>query len=262
MVCLDRPFHRAMAGALISALARHGVELSGLIILRQRRSLRRLLRRRTMLDDGGRILSSLLLKSPGSSGLPLGLPGYVRVAGETTVKEQEALFGRFLADHPRRVLVTADLCDPAFLNRLRAMRLDLLLAEGAGLLRPPFLDLFPMGVVNLHGGGPLPEYRGLGSLEFALIDRRPVMMNLHLIDVGIDTGPLLAQQALALSGSEDLPTIYALLMRDSREFIAATVKRVLDGSLIATPKPPGAGRQYFEPHPVVAAYAEKRFHGG
>src|SRR6185436_5533376 len=112
------------------------------------------------------------------------------------------------------------------LNRLRAMKLDLALSEGCGLLRQPLLDVFPMGVINLHGGGPLPEYRGLGSLEFAMIDRQPIVMNLHLIDSGVDTGPLLAQQPLPLSGTEDLSTIYALLMRDSRKFVAETVRLV------------------------------------
>jgi len=68
----------------------------------------------------------------------------------------------------------------------------LIFSEGAGLLRQAFLDLFPIGVLNMHGAGPLPLYRGIGALEFALIERHPVTMNLHLIDEGIDTGPLLA----------------------------------------------------------------------
>jgi methionyl-tRNA formyltransferase len=129
-------------------------------------------------------------------------------------------------------------------------------------LRQPFLDLFPMGVVNMHGAGPLPGYRGLGALEFALIDRQPVTMNVHVIDAGIDTGPVLAQRPLPLTGQEDLPQIYARLMRDSRDFIAETVRKYLDGAIAPVPQPIGAGCQYFEPHPLLAAYAERRFREG
>jgi hypothetical protein len=45
VLTLDRPFHRALCGALLPSLDRHGVQLSVLILLRQRRSLARTLRR-------------------------------------------------------------------------------------------------------------------------------------------------------------------------------------------------------------------------
>ena len=134
----------------------------------------------------------------------------------------------------------------------------LALSEGCGLLRQRLLSLFQAGVLNLHGSGPLPNYRGLGSLEFAIIDGKPVVMNLHLIDSGIDTGPIVAQQELSTAGASDLSTVYALLMRDSRDFIAESVRQVLDGRLHPVPQPAGAGRQYFEPHPAIAAVAERR----
>jgi folate-dependent phosphoribosylglycinamide formyltransferase PurN len=258
MLCLDRPFHRAMAGALLSCLADHDVTPAGVILLQPRRSLRRSIRRRTLVDDLGRLVSARLLGSHGTSGIPLDLTGYRRLAGEATVAAHEAAFARFIRDRRGRVIATGDLDEPDFHARLESMQLDLLFAEGGGLLRRPFLNRFPLGVMNLHGGGPLPQYRGLGSLAFALIDGQPVTMTLHLVDEGIDTGPVLAQQVLPLSGTEDLSAIYARLMQDSRPFIARTVAQILAGTLAPTPQLPGAGHQYFAPHPLVASFAERR----
>ena len=259
VLTLDRPFHRALCGALLSSLERHGVEMSVLILLRQRRSIARTLARGDLGDTAIRLLARRVLGSPGAAGTPLDLANYTRVAGEAAVREDQQRLARFEAEHGDRIIATADLADPRSVAAIRRAAPSLIFSEGAGLLRQAFLDLFPIGVVNMHGGGPLPRYRGLGALEFGLIDRQPVTMNVHLIDAGIDTGPLLAQQALTLSGREDLPEIYARLLIESRDFIAATMRRVLDGTLTPVPQATETGTQFFEPHPALAAYAERRF---
>ena len=248
MLMHDSPFNRALSGGLLAALERYAVPLSTLIVLRPQRSI-------------GRALSRRFVPVQGSSGIALGLGGYTRLVGEAAIRSQQEHLARFERQYPDRVIVTGDLAEAATVARIRERAPALLFSEGGGLLRQPFLDLFPMGVMNMHGAGPLPEYRGLGALEFALIDRRPVTMNLHLIDSGIDTGPLLAQRPLSLTGEEDLSTIYALLMRESREFIAERTRAYLDGVIAPVPQDPAAGRQYFEPHPLLAAYAERRFRG-
>ena len=259
VLTLDRPFHRALSGALLPALERHGVEVSVLILVRQRRSIARILGRGGLRDTAIRLLARRVLGSPGTTGIPLNFANYTRVIGEAAVRKDQQRLARFADEHGDRIIETDDLANPGCVAAIRRAGPSLIFAEGAGLLRQPFLDLFPIGVLNMHGAGPLPLYRGLGALEFALIDRQPVTMNLHLIDAGIDTGPLLAQQALTLSGQENLPEIYAHLLRDSRDFIAETTRRVLDGTLTPVPQAAGAGRQFFEPHPEMAAYAERRF---
>ena len=242
----DSPFNRALCGALLNACGRHDVPLSLLIVLRPRRSIRRGVVRRIAGAKKG--VDS-----------PLNLDGYTHLVGENVVHGQQEQFRRFETEQSERVVVVHDLGDASDLARIRERAPSLLFSEGGGLLRQPFLDLFPMGVMNMHGSGPLPAYRGLGSLEFALLDRQPVTMNVHLIDSGIDTGPVLAQRPLALTGREDLATIYAMLMRDSRDVVAETARAYLDETITPVAQDLAAGRQYFEPHPVIAAYAERRF---
>jgi methionyl-tRNA formyltransferase len=52
------------------------------------------------------------------------------------------------------------------------------------------LDLFPQGVVNLHTGY-LPWNRGAYPNVWPIIDGSPAGVTLHLMDEGIDTGPII-----------------------------------------------------------------------
>jgi phosphoribosylglycinamide formyltransferase-1 len=66
------------------------------------------------------------------------------------------------------------------------------------LLEKPFLDRFPGRVVNVHPS-LLPEFPGLHAIDDALaagVERTGVTV--HLVDEGIDTGPILAQEAVAV----------------------------------------------------------------
>lgn len=60
------------------------------------------------------------------------------------------------------------------------------------LLSGEILDLFERGVVNLHPA-LLPFNRGGFTNVWPLLDGSPAGVTLHLLDTGIDTGPILAQ---------------------------------------------------------------------
>jgi hypothetical protein len=74
---------------------------------------------------------------------------------------------------------------------------------GGGILRQPLLDALPGGILNLHSG-PLPHIRGMNGVEWSLYHGLNPTTTLHLIDKGIDTGPVLASQTLAVTPGEKL----------------------------------------------------------
>lgn len=60
------------------------------------------------------------------------------------------------------------------------------------------LDLFNEGIINLHFA-PLPSYRGSGTLSQAIINGdREYGVTLHLMDEGLDTGPIIGCYMLPL----------------------------------------------------------------
>ena len=62
------------------------------------------------------------------------------------------------------------------------------------LLTPAFLGRFPDRVVNVHPS-PLPEFPGLRAIEQAIeAGVAETGVTVHLVDEGVDSGPILAQE--------------------------------------------------------------------
>jgi len=72
------------------------------------------------------------------------------------------------------------------------------------LLTKPFLDRFPDRIVNVHPS-LLPEFPGAHAIEDALAaDVATTGVTIHLVDDGLDTGPILRQEELPLEPRETL----------------------------------------------------------
>jgi phosphoribosylglycinamide formyltransferase-1 len=94
------------------------------------------------------------------------------------------------------------------------------------LLTPAFLDRFPGRIVNVHPS-LLPEFPGTRAIEDALaagVERTGVTV--HLVDEGVDSGPVLAQEEVPVEPAETLEerihdVEHRLLPRVVRELCAS-----------------------------------------
>jgi methionyl-tRNA formyltransferase len=82
---------------------------------------------------------------------------------------------------------------------IRESRLDLLILSTDTMIRRGTFSLPRLGTLNAHPGW-VPEYRGLGSLLRMLEDGMQPAISVHLIDEGVDTGPLLLRRSIEISG--------------------------------------------------------------
>jgi len=73
---------------------------------------------------------------------------------------------------------------------LKKQEYDLCIQGGTGILNNNIISYFKIGVLNFHPGD-LPHYRGCSAPEWQLWDNNPIVATCHLIDQGIDTGPIL-----------------------------------------------------------------------
>jgi methionyl-tRNA formyltransferase len=115
------------------------------------------------------------------------------------------------------------------------------------------IEAVPMGILNVHPG-PLPRYRGLFAPFWQVMQGEPELAaSLHLVDTGIDTGPLVAQHAIARDASHCLLWHIAALYRGGAALAAAAVRAAAAGQAPqGRPQPPGG--QYFH-MPDAAAFA-------
>lgn len=129
-------------------------------------------------------------------------PAEERVVAEHFAERQrqETLFfghdAEFVVDgRDARVLrvTKRELNAPATANFVASVEPDVVLVYGTDLIKPPLLDRFAGRMLNLHLGLS-PYYRGTATNFYPLLNEEPeyVGATIHLIDPGIDTGPIFA----------------------------------------------------------------------
>lgn len=111
------------------------------------------------------------------------------------------------------------------------------------LLKQPFLDLFPKGCVNLHTS-LLPFNRGVHPNVWAIVDGTPAGVTLHLIDSGIDTGPVIAQEEVEVEPVDTGKTLYEKLDAAAVNLFATSWPRVMAGNYSPIPQPREAGTSH------------------
>jgi phosphoribosylglycinamide formyltransferase 1 len=110
----------------------------------------------------------------------------------------------------------------------------------AGFMRlvgPRMLEAFPRRIVNVHPA-LLPAFPGLDAPAQAL--RAGVQVSgctVHLVDAGVDTGPILAQAAVPVHGDDDATSLHARIQRVEHALLPAVVHAVATGALLLDPAP-------------------------
>ena len=75
------------------------------------------------------------------------------------------------------------------------------------ILSPAFIQPFAGRIVNIHPADTQ-QHQGLHAYEWALENHLPeTKITVHLVDEGLDTGPVLAQQAVDLRGADTLAEV-------------------------------------------------------
>lgn len=105
---------------------------------------------------------------------------------------------------------TREQYDLALVESLRAHGVDFVALAGfMRVLTPAFLAAFPGRIVNIHPA-LLPAYPGLHGIRQALDAGAKITgCTVHFVDEGVDTGPIIAQAALAVRDSDDEASLHA-----------------------------------------------------
>lgn len=90
------------------------------------------------------------------------------------------------------------------------------------------------GCFNFHGG-ILPDYRGSCTLNWAIINNEnQTGVTLHVLDIGIDTGPIIDICRVPIEKNETAGSLYKKLENSVFELFIKWYLRLLDGKYNAT----------------------------
>jgi folate-dependent phosphoribosylglycinamide formyltransferase PurN len=141
---------------------------------------------------------------------------------------------------------------------VRALDVDLAIHAGAGLLRTGILAVPKLGTLNAHMG-VLPRYRGVNVAEWTSLEGGPFGCTVHLVDEGIDTGPILVAQVVPITAAS-IAELRTRIDAAQIALLGSVVQWVHDvGTLPRTrPQLAAEGVQFFRMHDALKAALENR----
>ena len=126
----------------------------------------------------------------------------------------------------------ASASDPALAAWMRLEEIDVAIQGGVGILRGDALVAPRMGWLNVHPGA-LPAYRGSACPEWAVLNGDPVVATAHMIDHGLDTGPVVCAGRYEPPAGAGYNEFRAGLYRHCAAVLVAALERLAAEGLCA-----------------------------
>jgi phosphoribosylglycinamide formyltransferase-1 len=147
--------------------------------------------------------------------------------------------------------------DAELVRLLRARGIELVVLAGfMRIVTPVLLEAFPDRVVNVHPS-LLPAFPGLEAQRQALEAGAAVAgCTVHLVDGGMDTGPILAQAAVPVHGTDDVEALRARILAEEHRLLPEVLQWFVE-ERVALVRHEGAAARV-----RVEGRARARFGGG
>jgi methionyl-tRNA formyltransferase len=127
--------------------------------------------------------------------------------------------------------------NPEFRAQVEAIAPDAIVVVAYGRLIPPWMLALPrLGCINLHAS-LLPRYRGAAPIQWAVALGDTVTGNTTmLLEEGLDTGPILLQQAVVIAPHQTAVDLFDLLAEGGAPLVVKTLAGLDNGTIHAKPQ--------------------------
>jgi len=120
---------------------------------------------------------------------------------------------------------------------VKELRPDLIVVIAYGHIIPqPILDIPKHGCINVHAS-LLPKYRGAACLNAPIRDgEKETGITIMEMEAGLDTGPIIKQEKVAIDKEETLSTLHDKLSKLAAITLPDTLLDYINGNITATPQ--------------------------
>ncbi len=127
---------------------------------------------------------------------------------------------------------------PEAMEHLRAWAPDLIVVAAFGqILKKDVLDLPRFGCINVHAS-LLPRWRGAAPINAAILaGDEETGVTIMQMDVGLDTGPILAKRSMRLTPTDTAGSVFERLSQLGADLLIETLPHHLSGELVPQPQP-------------------------
>lgn len=174
------------------------------------------------------------------------LVAHYHVAGVVTQPDRPAGRGRKLTSPPIKILadrLSIPTIQPRRMAEDEAMAIlkswhpDLIVVAAFGqILKTEVLELPRFGCINVHAS-LLPRWRGAAPIQAAILNGDPQTgVTIMKMDQGVDTGPILSQQAVPVTPEETAGSLAPQLARLGAQLLIETLPLYLEEELQPVPQ--------------------------
>jgi methionyl-tRNA formyltransferase len=123
--------------------------------------------------------------------------------------------------------------NPEVIEMLRTLAPDVIVVVAFGQILPKvLLDIPPLGCINVHAS-LLPRYRGAAPLNWCLINgEHETGVTTMLMDVGLDTGPMLLKQSTPIDQDEGIVSLHDRMSVMGAELLSETLDGLAAGTIM------------------------------
>jgi len=127
---------------------------------------------------------------------------------------------------------------PEAIQQLRDWACDVIVVVAFGqILRTAVLELPPFGCINVHAS-LLPRWRGAAPIQYAIrAGDTETGVTIMKMDRGLDSGPIIFQQAIPLADEETGESLHDRLAESGANILPRVLLEYMTGSLIPAAQP-------------------------
>ncbi|MBT8469495.1 MAG: phosphoribosylglycinamide formyltransferase [Myxococcales bacterium] len=129
-----------------------------------------------------------------------------------------------------------DLWNDSLAETVTSMNPSLVVLAGfMRVLGPPLLERFPGRIVNVHPA-LLPSFPGHNGPQDALDGGVRVSgCTVHVVDAGVDTGPIIAQAAVPVLAGDSADSLHARIQVQEHRLLPAVIHQIAIGAITLDP---------------------------
>ena len=131
-------------------------------------------------------------------------------------------------DNDRIINISNSLHSNTTISKLKKVNPDIIIQNGAGILKSEIFSIAKIHTINLHHG-IAPLIRGMSSVYWALWEQQSSWLGgtVHVINKGIDTGKILAYSRIKCDiKKDDYPNLFASITKEGTKDMLSVLKNL------------------------------------
>jgi phosphoribosylglycinamide formyltransferase-1 len=184
-----------------------------------------------VLASGSGTLLQSLIDAVAAGAVPAAIAGVGSDVPDCTALARARAAGIHTFSCPVREFESRDSWNTALTEQVRALRPDWVVSAGfMRLLGTEFVDAFAGRIINTHPA-LLPSFPGAHGVHDALAYGVKVTgCTVHLVDHGVDSGPILAQRAVDIHPTDDEVSLHERIKEHERVLLVETLSTLIGDS--------------------------------